>query len=161
MAADVSTSYEPCSKELNGLAQQLAWVVINKRLFHRKHEKWHYILNGRRNALVLTRWFYRHYFYAGYCEFSRYFTRETVILMIVISLLMRAHSEDDLDRCTKGIVTLLKKLAPSPELAGFRNELQGLLDEAKCQVRSTTSICQCVCQIVGCINNCGECTVLT
>ena len=69
--------------------------------------------------------------------------------MIVTSLLMRAHSEDDLDKCTKGVVTLLEKLVPLSELAAFRDELEGLLDEAKCQVRSTTFICQCMCQIVG------------
>ena len=52
MAAEVSTDQEePCSLEINRLAQQTAWVVISKKLFHRTEKrdsgKLQDILNGR------------------------------------------------------------------------------------------------------------------
>ena len=56
--------------------------------------------------------------------------------MMVTSLLMRAHSEEDLECCTKGVVTLLERLSLLTELVGHREELQGLLEEAKYQVRT-------------------------
>ena len=50
MAAEVST-YQEGSLELNRLAQQTAWVVISKKLFHgtekRDSGKLQDILNGR------------------------------------------------------------------------------------------------------------------
>ena len=71
----------------------------------------------------------------GQVKSSDIFTRETVILLMVTSLLMRAHSEEDLERCTKGVVTLLERLSLLTELVGHREELQGLLEEAN-QVRT-------------------------
>ena len=67
---------------------------------------------------------------------------ETMLLLTVASLLVGAHSEleVDADRRAKVVVTLVERLSPFSELVGYRDELQRLLEEAKCQVWAPDSI---------------------
>ena len=62
---------------------------------------------------------------------------ETMLLLTVASLLVGAHSELEVDadrRPAKVVVTLVERLSSFSELVGYRDELQRLLEEAKCQV---------------------------
>ena len=63
---------------------------------------------------------------------------DTAQIFAVVSLLMKVHSEENaMD--LKGIVHLLEKMVLFPELESHRRELQGFLEEAKCQVK-----CECL-----------------
>ena len=63
---------------------------------------------------------------------------DTAQIFAVVSLLMKVHSEEDaMD--LKGIVSLLEKMVLFPELESHRREMQGFLEEAKCQVK-----CECM-----------------
>lgn len=70
---------------------------------------------------------------------------ETSHLYIVASLLMKAHSDEPVLDVSKRIIRLLQNIMLFPELASLRDEMQALLDEAKCQVRTRTV---CVCCVV-------------
>ena len=62
---------------------------------------------------------------------------ETVHLVILVSLLLKLHTDEDTVReCAQKIVNLLEKLILVPELADFKDELLHFLNEAKCQVRN-------------------------
>lgn len=63
----------------------------------------------------------------------------TAHLFTVVSLLMKAHADDDpVLESTKRIVSLLERVILFPELAHFTDDVRVLLDEAKCQVSRCT-----------------------
>ena len=58
MAAE-TLSLEPCSRELNGLGQLVAWFAIRKGLYHReRHAQWISTLNGTEYITVDKSGFY-------------------------------------------------------------------------------------------------------
>ena len=68
------------------------------------------------------------------CILSGSMSVDTAQIFAVVSLLMKVHSEENaMD--LKGIVHLLEKMVLFPELESHRRELQGFLEEAKCQVK--------------------------
>ena len=73
---------------------------------------------------------------AATCEsISEMITTETCRLLTLASLLVKVHGDEEAVGVNmKGIVVLLEKAIVFPELAELADQLQDLLDEAKCQV---------------------------
>lgn len=63
-------------------------------------------------------------------------TTESCRLLTLTSLLVKIHGEEEaVGENMRRIVTLLERAIVFPELAELADQLQDLLDEAKCQVR--------------------------